>query len=124
MIKYVLDEVVFKLNEDMKSLFLDKFYFPYGKGLGVKLIRPDEMTGSTQTFIENIHFKEYEARMKRPKKKKTLDNFLFDESGRLNPEIYMTLNSIRNGDDSIRGPNAKTTVALRKHDDYELTQDI
>jgi len=47
MIKYVLEEVVVKLNEDMKNLFLDKYFFPYGKGYGVKLFREDELTGST-----------------------------------------------------------------------------
>lgn len=39
MIKYVLEDVVVRLNEDMKNLFLDKYYFPYGKGYGVKLFR-------------------------------------------------------------------------------------
>ena len=28
----------------MKNLFLDKYFFPYGKGFGVKLFREDELS--------------------------------------------------------------------------------
>ena len=40
--------MVVRLNEDMKNLFLDKYFFPYGKGYGVKLFREDELTGNTR----------------------------------------------------------------------------
>jgi hypothetical protein len=27
----------------MKNLFLDKYYFPYGKGFGVKLLKEEDL---------------------------------------------------------------------------------
>ena len=33
------DELTF-INEEMKKLFLDKYFYPLGKGIGVKLFRP------------------------------------------------------------------------------------
>lgn len=84
MMKYVWDEVLIKINEEMKNLFLDKYYFPYGQGFGVKLLKEEEMTGPHRDFVENLNMMNLEKR-KKPKKKMTLDKFLFDESGRLNP---------------------------------------
>ncbi len=39
MLKYLLEDELIKLNEDMKNLFLDKYFFPYGKGYIVKLLK-------------------------------------------------------------------------------------
>jgi hypothetical protein len=75
MIKYVLEDVVIKLNEDMKNLFLDKYYFPYGKGFGVKLFRDDELTGSAKDFVDELYSKSLKPKRQ---KKMTLDSILFD----------------------------------------------
>lgn len=32
------------VNEEMKRLFLDKYFYPLGKGIGVKLFRPEEQS--------------------------------------------------------------------------------
>ena len=32
----------------MKNLFLDKYFFPYGKGYGVKLFKEDELSGDSK----------------------------------------------------------------------------
>lgn len=86
----------------MKNLFLDKYYFPYGKGYGVKLFREDQLTGSMRTYVDELLSESYRNKPKK-QKKKTLDNILFDESGHLNPEIYHTLSHIRhNTDESVR----------------------
>jgi len=34
----------------MKSLFLDKYFFPYGKGYGVKLLRIEELPEDTRDY--------------------------------------------------------------------------
>lgn len=84
MIKYVLEEVVISLNEDMKNLFLDKYFFPYGKGFGVKLFREEELNGDAKIFVEDLLHGKMETKQ-RKSKKTTLDNIIFDESGHLNP---------------------------------------
>lgn len=38
MIKSVIENELPKINEEMKNLFLDKHYFPYGKGFAVRLL--------------------------------------------------------------------------------------
>ncbi len=48
MIKYIVEEVLPKINEEMKNLFLDKYFFPYGKGFGVKLFKEEELTGNNR----------------------------------------------------------------------------
>ena len=52
----------------MKNLFLDKYFFPYGKGYGVKLFREDELTGKPKDFIDSLH--ELNSKNKRKKEKK------------------------------------------------------
>jgi hypothetical protein len=69
--------VVIRLNEDMKNLFLDKYFFPYGKGYGVKLFREDELTGNTREFVDEIMSMSARNRPKK-QKKVTLDRILFD----------------------------------------------
>lgn len=97
MIRYMLEEVVIKLNEDMKNLFLDKYFFPYGKGYSVKLFREDELTGNAKEYIDYLFMMGCKKKERKTKKKMTLDRILFDQSGHLNPEIYHTLTQIRQG---------------------------
>lgn len=101
MMKYVLEDVLIKINEEMKNLFLDKYYFPYGRGLGVKLMKEEDFSGPHRDFVDSLNMMDLEKK-KKPKKKMTLDKFLFDQSGRLNPEAYLTLSQIRQGDLSCR----------------------
>jgi hypothetical protein len=37
----VLAEELIYINEEMKKLFLDKYFYPLGRGIGVKLFRPE-----------------------------------------------------------------------------------
>ena len=60
----------------MKNLFLDKYFFPYGKGYGVKLFREDELTGDSKDFVDKLY--EMKNKRKEKKKKMTLDRILFD----------------------------------------------
>lgn len=84
MIKYIVEEVLPKINEEMKNLFLDKYFFPYGKGFGVKLFKEEDLTGNNREFMDSLSQQAYEKRPKR-NKKMSLDRILFDEKGRLNP---------------------------------------
>ncbi len=101
MIKYIVEEVLPKINEEMKNLFLDKYFFPYGKGFGVKLFKEEELTGNNRQFMDSLSQQVYEKRPRR-NKKMSLDRILFDEKGRLNPETYATLSQIRLGDVSLK----------------------
>jgi hypothetical protein len=38
----------------MKKLFLDKYFYPLGKGIGVKLFRPEEQTIECERTIKAI----------------------------------------------------------------------
>lgn len=38
----------------MKKLFLDKYFYPYGKGIGIKLFKPDEQPATVQKIINGI----------------------------------------------------------------------
>lgn len=35
----------------MKNLFLDKYYFPYGKGFGVKLIKEEDLVDKNRQLM-------------------------------------------------------------------------
>lgn len=37
----VLADELISINEEMKKLFLDKYFYPLGRGIGVKLFRPE-----------------------------------------------------------------------------------
>jgi hypothetical protein len=64
------------INEELKNLFLDKYFFPYGKGYGIKLMKIEELTDTSRTFVDNLLFAG-PVKSKKPKKK-TLDSVLFD----------------------------------------------
>ena len=38
----------------MKNLFLDKYYFPYGKGFGVKLLKEEDLNEKNQDLMESF----------------------------------------------------------------------
>lgn len=38
----------------MKKLFLDKYFYPYGKGIGIKLFRIEEQCEQTTKLINGI----------------------------------------------------------------------
>lgn len=40
----VLADELIEINEEMKKLFLDKYFYPLGRSIGVKLFRPEEQT--------------------------------------------------------------------------------
>ena len=40
----VFGEELIYINEEMKKLFLDKYFYPLGRGIGVKLFRPEEQS--------------------------------------------------------------------------------
>lgn len=67
----------------MKNLFLDKYFFPFGQGYGVKLLKIEELPDHSKDFVDDLLFN-MPVKVRRPKKK-TLDTLLFDEQGKLNP---------------------------------------
>lgn len=83
MFKYVLEDELLKINEEMKNLFLDKYFYPYGKGYSVKLLKLEELTDQSKDFVDDLLFN-LPIKIKKPKKK-TLDAVLFNEKGQLNP---------------------------------------
>jgi hypothetical protein len=97
----------------MKNLFLDKYYFPYGKGFGVKLFKEEDLTGHRREYVDQLSMLDMQAKPKKSKKKMTLDKLLFDHSGRLNPEVYVTLSQIRQGDESLMERGAHSEVKYR-----------
>jgi hypothetical protein len=40
----MLEESLPYINEEMKKLFLDKYFYPYGKGIGIRLFRVEEQS--------------------------------------------------------------------------------
>ena len=40
-LRAVFAEELITINEEMKKLFLDKYFYPLGRGIGVKLFRPE-----------------------------------------------------------------------------------
>lgn len=100
MLKYLLEDELIKLNQHMKNLFLDKYFFPYGKGYAIRLLKLQDLDGQTKNFVDELLFNI----PTKPKKQKkvTLDSILFDESGKLNPEVVQSLAQIRLGDESMR----------------------
>jgi hypothetical protein len=70
----------------MKKLFLDKYFYPLGKGIGVKLFKPEEQNeeyGKTITSIISNH-----EETERQKRQEELENTLFPGSGLVNWNFY------------------------------------
>lgn len=47
-------EELVSINEEMKKLFLDKYFYPLGRGIGVKLFRPEEQSAEFEKTINSI----------------------------------------------------------------------
>ena len=54
LMKAILDECLPFINEEMKKLFLDKYFYPYGKGICVKLFRTEEQNDQCCKIIKGI----------------------------------------------------------------------
>ena len=81
----LVDELSF-INEEMKKLFLDKYFYPLGRGIGVKLFRPEEESvecEKTFTAIMNDHLE-----TERHRKQEELEKTLFPGSGIVNWNFY------------------------------------
>ncbi len=100
MVKFVLEDQLVGFNEAMKGLFLDKYFFPFGQGYGIKLLKVEELPDHSKDFVDDLLFG---LPIKvRKNKKNTLDELLFDQKGKLNPEVITTLAQIRLGDETMR----------------------
>lgn len=53
-VKAILEESLPFINEEMKKLFLDKYFYPYGKGIGIKLFKTEEQPEQTLKIINGI----------------------------------------------------------------------
>jgi len=119
MLKCVIYEELPKINEDMKNLFLDKYYCPYNKGFGVKLLKEEMLVEKNPGFMEILSKTNYKAqatKVRKMKKLMTLDKFLFGDKGHLNQEVIQNLSSwtqIRVTDDAIRSTRMAYLEDLR-----------
>lgn len=50
----VLRDELPSINEEMKKLFLDKYFYPLGKGIGIKLFRTEELPIESEKVIKGI----------------------------------------------------------------------
>ena len=73
------------VNEEMKKLFLDKYFFPYEKGYGVKLYKLQEQN-EYQTRIINGIISDHQ-KSKRKLQKSLMEESLFPKNmGKINHE--------------------------------------
>lgn len=70
----------------MKKLFLDKYFYPYGKGIGIKLYKTEDQNEETSKKIKGILYdhKETERRQARQQ----LQGTLFPEEGEFNYNFF------------------------------------
>lgn len=54
MMQAVLRDELPSINEEMKKLFLDKYFYPLGKGIGIKLFRTEELPIESEKVINGI----------------------------------------------------------------------
>ena len=52
--KTILKDELAWINQEMKKLFLDKYFYPLGKGIGIKLFRPQQQGGESSKIIKGI----------------------------------------------------------------------
>ena len=86
MVKIILEECLPVINEEMKKLFLDKYFYPYGKGIGVRLFRTEEQNEECAKVINGIvnDHKDTERKLAQEDLEKTL----FPEEGTVNLEFF------------------------------------
>jgi hypothetical protein len=70
----------------MKKLFLDKYFYPLGRGIGVKLFRPEEQTPEFEKVINSIVSNHEET--ERVKRHEELEKTLFPGIGEVNWNFY------------------------------------
>ena len=70
----------------MKKLFLDKYFYPLGRGIGVKLFRPEEQSAQFQKTINSIVNNHEQT--ERVRRNKELEDTLFPGSGIVNWNFY------------------------------------
>ncbi len=70
----------------MKKLFLDKYFYPLGRGIGVKLFRPEEQGPECEKTIQGIVSNHEET--EREQKREELEKTLFPGSGLVNWNFY------------------------------------
>lgn len=70
----------------MKKLFLDKYFYPYGKGIGVRLFRPEEQNEDCSRIINGIVNDHRDT--ERRNAHEDLERTLFPEDGKVNLEFY------------------------------------
>lgn len=66
----------------MKKLFLDKYFYPLGKGICIRLFRIEEQNEQTIKIIKGIISNHQET--ERCKAYTELENTLFPEEGKVN----------------------------------------
>jgi hypothetical protein len=54
MLRTILGDELPYINEEMKKLLLDKYFYPLGKGIGIKLFRPEEQSPECEKKIQGI----------------------------------------------------------------------
>ena len=70
----------------MKKLFLDKYFYPLGRGIGVKLFRPEEQSADFEKTINSIVNNHQET--ERINRHRELEDTLFPGSGVVNWNFY------------------------------------
>ena len=89
------DEVIFRgilvdeltdINEEMKKLFLDKYFYPLGKGIGVKLFRIGEQSEECEKVMKAIISNHEDT--ERQKRHDELEHTLFPGSGLVNWNFF------------------------------------
>jgi hypothetical protein len=70
----------------MKKLLLDKYFYPYGKGIGVRLFRVEEQPEQAIKIINGIISDHKET--ERKNYQHDLEKTLFPEEGTVNLEFY------------------------------------
>lgn len=70
----------------MKKLFLDKYFYSLGKGIGVKLFKPEDQTHDSKKTIDGIINDHQNTN--RQHEKYQLEITLFPESGKVNLNFY------------------------------------
>lgn len=84
--KGILDDELTYINEEMKKLFLDKYFYPLGKGIAIKLFRPEEQTQECERAIKAIVSNHEDT--ERERKHLELENTLFPGSGVVNWNFF------------------------------------
>ena len=86
LLRSILGDSLIVINEEMKKLFLDKYFYPYGKGIGIRLFRAEDQSESMGKVIEGILNDHQETA--RRQEKEELEESLFPKDGIFNQKFY------------------------------------